>query len=119
MATDEDIDYSPDDITHIRKWMVNFLVEQPVVSKEMIFYGYDNNHKIGIKTLKEVPVKSNDILRIIPINDHLTETSTFKKIKILAKNRESGDVHMDHGHGDVSTNDEEKSPLQQSGNMHE
>jgi hypothetical protein len=93
LATDEDIDYSSDVLhtsdTHIRKWMVNVLVEQP-----MIFKGnsYDNYHKIEFNKLKQVPVKRTNNLRSIPMNDDLMENSTFNKIKFLAKTRGSGDV---------------------------
>ena len=117
MATDENINYSSDDITRIRKWMVNFLVKQPAISIEIS----DNScHEIEINTLKQVPVKSNDIVKSIPVNDEFMEKSAFNKIELLAQTREIGDVYMGHvnKHDDtLTTNCVEESPSQQSGNL--
>ena len=117
MATNEDINYSSDDITHIRKWIVNFLVKQPAISKERSDNSYHENE---INTLAQVPLKSSDILKSIPMNDELIEKSAFNKIKLLAQTRESGDVYMGNvnKHDDTPTTDSvKKSPSQQSGNV--
>ena len=74
---DEDINYSYDDITHIRKWMTNVLVEESPIYEEKASKLYNHNE---VNTFEQVHVKSIEILRNIPTNDDSIDKSTFKKV---------------------------------------
>ena len=121
MATDdEDINYSYDDITHIRKWITNVLVEESPIYEEKASKQYNHNE---VNTFEQVRGKSIEILRTIPTNADSIDKSTFKKIKLLAQSRLVKDrrgTHVEHDEiqSDISTfNNAEQSRSQQSSNV--
>ena len=118
MAKDEDINYLPRDITHIRRWMVNFLIQEVPVSQENRPLRKAVEHRV----FEEVHVKSSKILRPISKKASIGK-SAFQSVKNLAQTRivsEVGSIDIDEVDMQSNTSTTSRhvtqSPLQQVDN---